>query len=166
MALFEPVFEALEKSGARYVVVGGVAVVLHGYARMTADLDLVIDWESSTAGKAVSALVALGLRPRAPVDPMGLLDAGTRKTWREEKGMMVFSFTDSKNPMFTVDLFLEPPLPFQDLWSHSRSVSIGGGAVRIAAIPDLIVLKTRAGRPQDLADIEALEILAQETKNG
>ena len=43
MALFE------------YVIVGGVAVVLHGYARMTAGLDLVVDLESSAA-KAVAAL--------------------------------------------------------------------------------------------------------------
>ena len=79
--------------------------------------------------------------------------------------MMVFSFTDPRNPLFAVDLFLESPLPFQDLWSRSCAVSICGGAVRIAAISDLIVLKTRAGRPQDLADIKALEFLDKETKN-
>ena len=42
MPLFEPVFAALERAGSRYVVVGGVAVVLQGHARFTADLDLVI----------------------------------------------------------------------------------------------------------------------------
>lgn len=42
MALFEPVFRALDTSGARFVVVGGVAVVLQGHARLTADLDLVV----------------------------------------------------------------------------------------------------------------------------
>ncbi len=35
---FEPIFEALDESGAQYVVVGGLAVVLHGYARLTADV--------------------------------------------------------------------------------------------------------------------------------
>ena len=43
MALFEPVFRALNDTGARYVVVGGLATVLHGYARFTADADLVVD---------------------------------------------------------------------------------------------------------------------------
>ena len=39
MSLFEPIFEALNRQNVRYVVVGGVAVVLHGHARLTADLD-------------------------------------------------------------------------------------------------------------------------------
>ncbi|MDE1846414.1 MAG: hypothetical protein KGH53_04020, partial [Candidatus Micrarchaeota archaeon] len=86
MALFEPIFEALEKSGVRYVVVGGVAVVLHGYARLTADLDLVVDWNSGAAAKIVAALSGLGLKPRAPVDPMGLADSKTRESWLKEKG--------------------------------------------------------------------------------
>jgi len=163
MALFEPVFEALEKSGARCVVVGGVAVVLHGYARMTADLDLVVDWDAPSAARALEALAGLGLKPRAPVDAKGLLDPKTRKTWREEKGMMAFSFIDPKNPLFAVDLFVEPPLPFESLWTRSRSVSLGKTSVRIAAIEDLISLKKKSGRPQDLADVEALEVLKKES---
>lgn len=159
MALFEPIFDALEKSGARYVVVGGVAVVLHGYARLTADLDLVLDWDSPDAAKAIAALTALGLKPRAPVDPLGLVDSKTRKSWREEKGMMVFSLADPNSPLFAVDLFLEPPLPFEELWSRSQVTKIGAVGIRTASIPDLINLKTKSGRPQDLADIKALEAL-------
>ncbi len=50
MALFEPVFRALNDTGARYVVVGGLATVPHGYARVTADADLVVDlgWQAVT----------------------------------------------------------------------------------------------------------------------
>ena len=40
---FEIIFQALEQAGARYLTVGGVAVVLHGTPRFTADLDLVLD---------------------------------------------------------------------------------------------------------------------------
>jgi hypothetical protein len=39
---FEQIFEALGQAGVRYVVVGGVAVVLHGHPRLTADRDLVV----------------------------------------------------------------------------------------------------------------------------
>ena len=39
MLLYEPLFRALNASGTRYVVVGGVATVLHGYARLTADIE-------------------------------------------------------------------------------------------------------------------------------
>ncbi|HJR97352.1 MAG TPA: hypothetical protein VJ979_05550 [Actinomycetota bacterium] len=35
MTLFEPIFAALERAGVRHVTVGGVAVVLHGHARLT-----------------------------------------------------------------------------------------------------------------------------------
>ena len=60
--LYEPPFRALNASGTRYVVVGGVATVLHGYARLTADIDLIVDLEESAA--AMRALAGLGLRPR------------------------------------------------------------------------------------------------------
>ncbi len=47
MTLYEPVLAALDAAGVRFVVVGGVAVVLHGHPRMTADLDLVVDLTAS-----------------------------------------------------------------------------------------------------------------------
>ena len=43
MGLFEPRFRALNVTGARDVVVGGLATVLHGYAHFTADADLVVN---------------------------------------------------------------------------------------------------------------------------
>jgi hypothetical protein len=49
--LFRPVFEALDAARVRYVVVGGLAVVLHGHARLTADLDLMIDLASEPAAR-------------------------------------------------------------------------------------------------------------------
>ena len=65
MALFEPVFRALNDTGARYVVVGGLATVLHGYARFTADADLVVDLAPTPAKHIIDALTALGFVPRA-----------------------------------------------------------------------------------------------------
>ncbi len=46
MLLYEPLFRALNASEARYVVVGGVATVLHGYARLTADIDLITEGQT------------------------------------------------------------------------------------------------------------------------
>jgi hypothetical protein len=43
MTLFDPIFAALEATGVRYVIVGGVAVNLHGYQRFTKDVDIVIE---------------------------------------------------------------------------------------------------------------------------
>jgi len=55
----EAVLDALNRARVRYLVVGGVAVVLHGYLRTTADLDLVIDLAPDNALQAVKALTAL-----------------------------------------------------------------------------------------------------------
>jgi len=41
--IFEKVIDALNRSGCRYVVVGGLAVNLHGYQRFTSDIDVGID---------------------------------------------------------------------------------------------------------------------------
>jgi tRNA nucleotidyltransferase/poly(A) polymerase len=61
MSLFEPIFAALENGAVRYVIVGGMATVLHGYARLTADVDIIVDQTPDEARKAIRALAALGL---------------------------------------------------------------------------------------------------------
>jgi hypothetical protein len=78
---FEPLFAELNRCGARYVVVGGLATVLHGFARLIADVDLIVDLEQSQARKLMDALVRMGFRPRAPVDPKAFCDAAQRKSW-------------------------------------------------------------------------------------
>jgi hypothetical protein len=161
VALFEPVLDALEQRGVRHVVVGGVAVVLHGHARLTGDLDLMIDLAPGPARAAVEALVGLGLRPRLPVDPLEFADPGIRSGWIRERGLRVFSFVDPRNPMRLVDLFAENPLVFDEVWRNAEVVESGATRIRVAAIPDLIALKRLAGRPQDALDIAALEEIAR-----
>lgn len=159
MALFEPVFDALGAAGVRYVVVGGVAVVLHGHARLTADLDIAVDLTPEAAGAAMSALEALGLRPRLPVDPSSFADPTVRASWIAERGMKVFSMWDPEKPLLSVDVFVENPIDFEELWERSETVELGDSRPRVASIADLIRLKRLADRPQDRADIEALEAI-------
>ncbi len=159
MPLFEPLFTALNAAEVRYVVVGGVAVVLHGFARLTGDVDLAIDLEPNEARKAVDAFLAFGLRPRLPVDARDFADTGTRTSWVRDKGMRVFTFVDPTNPLLLVDCFAEDVVPFALLWQNAVVLSLTSTTVRVASIPDLIDLKRRAGRPQDVRDIEALEAI-------
>jgi hypothetical protein len=161
MAILEPVFKALNENAVRYVVVGGLAVVLHGHARLTVDVDLIVDLEFDHARRAIGALTGLGLRPRVPVEPEDFADPGKRAEWIRQRGMQVFSLVDPNNPMRVVDLFVEHPLPFQELWERANEVELRETSIRVASIPDLIELKKRAGRPQDEADVEALEAILQ-----
>ncbi|HEV7731356.1 MAG TPA: nucleotidyl transferase AbiEii/AbiGii toxin family protein [Candidatus Binatia bacterium] len=157
MGLLEPLFSALNRSQVRYVVVGGVATVLHGFARLTADVDLVVDLEPAAARATIATLLAEGFQPRSPVNPYDFADPSIRARWASEKGMRVFSLRDPANPLREVDLFVESPIAFEALWGRSEAMDLGTVTVRVASIPDLITLKKMAGRPQDLVDVEALE---------
>lgn len=166
MSAIEPVLEALTGAGVRFVVVGGVAVVLQGHPRFTADLDLVVDLESEVALRAVDALGRLGLKPRAPVNPRLFADAEVRNAWIEQKGLRVFTMWDPSDPLREVDLFAEHPIPFEELWARADIVTLASGTVRVASIPDLIALKRLADRPEDRLDIEALEAILEERRRG
>ena len=161
MAIFEPIIEALESNEVRYVVVGGFAVVLHGHARLTADIDLVLDLDTEEARKAIEVLTASGLRPTAPVDPLGFADQHVREAWRDEKGMVVFSLRDPADPLRIVDLFVDNPIEFERLRERSEILDLGSTTVRVASIEDLIEMKRMAGRTQDLEDIEALRAILE-----
>lgn len=156
MSLYVPVFEALNDMQVRYVVVGGLATVLHGYARLTADIDLIIDLEPQEVRKGIDALAKHGMIPRLPVDPYDFAKPDIRRHWIDEKNMRVFSMWKPDEPLVSVDLFVEHPIEFDQLWSRAEVTDLGPVSVRIASIPDLITLKRLANRPQDLVDIEKL----------
>lgn len=159
MATIEAVLAALDDSSVRFVVVGGVAVVLHGVSRSTVDLDIVVDLAADDAARALDALTALGLEPRLPVDARDFADPGIRRSWIDDRGMQVFSMLDPADSTLLVDLFVESPLPFDELHSEATVVQLAGHDIRVASIEHLVVMKRRAGRPQDLVDIEMLERL-------
>ena len=162
MSVFEPIFQTLNKAGARYVVVGGLATVLHGYARLTADVDLAVDLAPEEAERVIQALVTAGFRPQVPVNPEEFADQAVREKWLREKHMRAFSLVDQVNPMRVVDLLLKPEIPFEELLARSQEVILNRTKIRIASIDDLIALKRQAGRPQDLADIEQLQAIRRQ----
>ena len=157
MPLWEPLFRALNASGTRYVVVGGVATVLHGYARFTADVDLVPDLERAAAGRAVKAFAALGLRSRIPVNLEEFANRRLRESWVRDMGMRVFSLFNPDDPLLAVDVFADHPIDFEDLYGRAEVCDLGDVPVRIASIPDLIHLERLADRPHDWEDVAKLE---------
>ncbi|HSR50516.1 MAG TPA: nucleotidyl transferase AbiEii/AbiGii toxin family protein [Acidobacteriota bacterium] len=161
MSVYRPVFEALDQAGVRFVVVGGLAVVLHGRARFTADVDLVLDLSPQQAGAAIDALEGLGLRPRLPVAASDFADPQRRQQWIEERGMDVFTLWDPSNPLLVIDLFARAPLPFRELWAEACVKEFVGLQVKVASLQHLIAMKRRAGRAIDLEDLRFLETLSE-----
>jgi hypothetical protein len=130
------------------------------------DVDLIVDLAPDEAARTIETLKRLGFVPRVPVPAAEFADEVKRREWIEQKGMTVFSLHNPSNPMLSVDLFAENPIPFADLLARSQSVAIEGEAVVICSIEDLIALKKRAGRPQDIIDIENLQRIQEKRDNG
>ena len=160
------VFQALQAGGVRYLVVGGVAVVLHGHPRFTADLDLVVALEAANARAAVAALAGLGYRPRPPVDAALFADAAARQGWIAEKDLIVLSLWSPEHPATEVDLFVREPFPFEEASARATVIDLGGVHVPVASIEDLVAMKRAVGRPKDLEDARQLEAIAAERRRG
>ena len=123
---FIGLFTLLAAARIRFVVVDGLALLLHGLDRLTADVDLAIDLSADATHDAVRALTSGGYRPMAPVDPMSLADPQQRLEWQAARGMKVSSFWDSTNTRPTVDVMLAPVVSFDVLWADAAIVNIGG----------------------------------------
>lgn len=159
MSLYDDVYAALTAADVRFVVVGGMAVVLSGHVRATVDLDVVVDLAPEPALRAMTALTGLGFRPRVPVAPADFADPALRLGWIEQKHMQVLSFYDPNHAAREVDVFVAYPLEFDSLVNAAVPTTVGGNVVLVASIEHLVHMKREAGRPQDLADVEALERL-------
>jgi predicted nucleotidyltransferase len=155
----EAVLDALNRAQVRYLVVGGVAVVLHGYLRTTADLDLVIHLAPDNAMLAVNALRTLQYRPRAPVPFEAFARREARESWLGEKGLTVFSLWSPACPTLEVDLFVSEPFDFEAVYSRALRVPLEKSEATVVALDDLIAMKRQVGRPRDQEDVAALEAL-------
>jgi hypothetical protein len=136
---FVDVFDRLERDGVRYVVIGGVAVVLHGHARAVADLDIVVDSAPAEAERAVQSLARAGFVPSIMLPPsmltvLRMFDHAARE----------------------IDVFIRWQISFGELWADSERVRVGDGSVRIASLEHLLREKRISGRTNDIEAMEAL----------
>jgi len=154
----ETIVGSLNRAGVRYLVVGGLAVVAHGFVRFTADIDLVLDPEPAAMRRAIEALSGLGYRPRAPVPFEDFADPEKRAAWARDKDLAVFSVFSSQHPATEIDLFLDAPFDFERAYSGADRFEVGTGVeATFVSRTDLIAMKRKAGRPQDLKDVAELE---------
>ena len=156
-------FQALEKEQVRYLLVGGVAVNLHGAERLTMDVDIMLALDADNLSKFVAAGNVLRLKPIIPVALADLTDASKVQRWIDEKGMLALALRPPEREAPTLDVLVKPVVPFEEAYGRRVDRTLGGTNVSIASIEDIIRLKTGTGRQKDEADILALrQILRME----
>lgn len=154
-------FRALETKQVRYLLVGGIAMNLHGVPRMTMDVDIVLAMDEPNLRAFLDAANDLGLEPVAPVKIDTLLNPQVRQVWVTEKHMIAFALRprDPKGP--TVDVLIDPPVNVAESLKRAEIKIVEGVRVPLASVEDMISLKRSTGRAQDEADIDQLEKLVK-----
>jgi len=150
-------FKALKTHDINYLLVGGLAMNLHGVPRMTMDVDLVIALDASNIAKLANCAKELGLYPNVPVNLEDLADAAKREALFAEKHLIALSLISNTPAIPTVDIVIHHPLDFQQAFTRAMQRDISGTPVMLASIEDMIAMKKAAGRAQDLSDITHLE---------
>lgn len=145
--------QALQAHRVPYAIVGGHAVALHGALRGTVDIDVVIRWQKQHLLHAVEALHSLGLVSRLPITAEEVFNF--RDEYIERRHLIAWSFYHPQHLDEQVDLLIHYDLGKRKVLTASTRE----GSIHYLNKADLIAMKQASGRPQDLADIEALEKL-------
>ena len=141
---FTEFIEALNQKEVEYILVGGYAVIFHGYNRTTGDLDIWVNPKSENYLKLKKAFAQF----KMPVFDM------TEEKFLQTEHYDVFSF--GRPPVQIEILTKVKGLEFEDAWSRASFSNLDGINVRILDIRDLKSAKKAAGRAKDQADLENL----------
>lgn len=152
---FLEILNELHDHHVEFVIVGGVAAALHGGSRVTFDLDVVPSLTPDSWQAAVDLLWSLGARPRIPEPVERIRDVEQVRRWRREKGMLALNF-HTPDGSTEVDLLVGESNALDELKQRAVEVTVDQRTFFVASIDDLISMKQRAGRPQDLLDIAEL----------
>ena len=141
---------AFHAHGVKYLVVGGFAVIFHAQPRFTKDLDLFIKADPANARAVYDALASFGI-PLQGVQPQEFADRGT-----------FFRFGHDPNG---IDILADiPGVDFEAAWERRVESEVDQATGVIACFisaDDLIASKIASGRPQDLADADAVRNASQ-----
>jgi hypothetical protein len=136
-----------------FVIVGGVAAVIHGSVAFTQDLDIAYAPDVENLDRLGAVLVHLDARLRGVTDDVPFVPDG--RTIRRTR---VLTLT---TPVGSIDLLAQPdgaPV-YAQLRDRALRQSVAGVDVLVASLDDLIAMKKAAGRPKDLVAVEELEAI-------
>lgn len=145
----ESLLGVLVRNEVAFVVVGGVAVGAHGFARMTLDLDLVPDPERGNLERLVTALSQMGA-----TIPSGARFDPARHAMALRRGQNATLTTDQGG--LDIVQRLEGVPPYSRLHEQAVATHVGEVPVLVCSLGHLRAMKSVAGRPQDLADLARL----------
>lgn len=142
LARLTDVFRSFREHDVRYVVIGGIASVLHGVPRATFDLDILVEATPANAQRLLDALLAAGLRTAEMTDAATLLS----------KEITIFK------DKVRIDVQTRTPgIEFAPSWKRRVTMRHEGQEFHVLCKADLIASKRAAGRPVDLEDVRLLE---------
>ena len=144
-------FKLLDKHQVEYLLIGGVAVNLYGYARGTGDVDILIGSSAANKQKLISAIEAFGYDTQA-YQTMAL-DAVT-----------MFSLGDRNRPGHIELTNRIDGITFEEAYTRAQAKEVEGVPVKVIHYKDLIVNKIMSGRPRDLDDVENLKKIEKAKK--
>ncbi len=135
---------ALDENKIEYAVCGGLALAIHGFARATLDIDILIEAEALEKAYRVGAENGFDIR-------------GLNVSFKERAvEIRRVSKIDSNGEVLSLDLLLVTPQVL-DVWKTREKLDFLGNQLSVVSREGLLKMKRLAGRPQDLADIERLE---------
>jgi tRNA nucleotidyltransferase/poly(A) polymerase len=143
------VFASLHRHNVKYVVIGGIAAVLHGVPRATFDLDILIEATTENAQRLLDALLEARFGTAALTSAQGILahEITVFKDW------------------VRIDVQTSTPgLVFETAWQRRETMTYQGQEFYVVSKADLIASKRAAGREQDLEDARLLELDSEETQ--
>lgn len=150
MLLFD-VIDAFDNTKLKYAIVGGYALALHGLVRATMDIDLVLSLKLEDFELAEKTLEKIGLKSRLPIRAQDVIKM--RKEYIENRNLIAWSFVDYQNPSRQVDILITKDLRHLE----TERVSVSGKKISVISLKELLKMKTEAGRPQDLVDVQNIK---------
>ncbi|MEX2596952.1 MAG: nucleotidyltransferase [Salibacteraceae bacterium] len=152
MILGQPLFEefasVMNAHGVRYLIVGGLAVVIHGYMRTTGDVDLWVENTNENISRMKDVFLEMGYSS-VQVD-----DATNH--YKEGKKVTVYLDADSEIPIEFMPIYATS-VSFEKAWEIKEQHAFGGTFVNVVDVDTLLDMKIRAGREQDLRDVLELK---------
>ena len=149
----EEILRRLTARGVDFVVIGGVAAVLWGSARLTYDLDICYATDNGNLDALGSVLIELGATLKGVDDDVPFIPDA--RTLRHVELLTLNTMAGE------LDLLAHPAggPTYDALRRRAARVDIGEFHVLIASLDDLILMKQAAGRKKDLADVEELDAI-------